>query len=161
MTTETTNATPVVATTEKKARKARSDKGTTKTAKTSKAKAKVAKGTKTGKKAKSANAGKVVKVKRDADFRRIKRIGDKEHKVDLTRYHTVISASGNSSLDNGDDVASTLRGKSLDEVYAIAAKATGMPQTQLRSNYGHLNPGMQRMNLGNKVRGALRDAADE
>jgi hypothetical protein len=149
MTTETTIATPAVAAKAPKASrvtKTKAAKGT-----------KSAKGTKTAVKAKAKNAGKVTapKAKRSADWKRIKRIGDKEHKVDLSRYHTVVSAKGNSSLDNGDDVASSLRGKTIDEVYAIVSRAVEVPQTQLRALYSHLNVGMQRMNLGNKLRGAL------
>lgn len=106
-------------------------------------------------KGKHPKAGTVIKVKRSKDFQRIKRIGDKEHKVDLTRYEVVVSAGGNSSLDNGDEVAQLLRGKSLDEVYKIAAKHTETPEVQLRKNYEHLNVGMQRMNLGNKLRAVL------
>jgi hypothetical protein len=153
MTTETTIATPAVAAKAPKAPRVTKTKAVkaTKQAKAPKAK------TPAKAKAKAKNAGKVTapKAERSADWKRIKRIGDKEHKVDLSRYHTVVSAKGNSSLDNGDDVASSLRGKTIDEVYAIVSRAVEIPQTQLRALYSHLNVGMQRMNLGNKLRGAL------
>lgn len=108
------------------------------------------------KKSKASNAGTVLKSKRSKDARVIKRIGDKDHRVDLTHYKPVISAGGNSSLDNGDEVAKMLRGKELAEVYKVVAKKTGESIRQLQINYKHLNVGMQRMNLGNKLRAALR-----
>jgi hypothetical protein len=86
-------------------------------------------------------------------IKRIKRVVDKT--FDLTRYETVKSAGGNTSLDCGDAVAKQLRGKELDEVYKIVAKATNEPEKDLRKRYEHLNPGQQRMNLGNRFRGAL------
>lgn len=51
-----------------------------------------------------------------------------------------------------DEVAMSLQGLTLDEVYAIAAPALGSSEADLRAKYGHLNPGMQRMNLGNRMR---------
>jgi hypothetical protein len=112
-------------------------------------------------KAKSPKAGQVITTKkpRNKSAKRIKRIGLKEHKVDLSHYTPVVSASGNSSLDNGDDVATKLRGKDLNEVYSIVAKTVGEPIKALKAKYEHLNVGMQRMNLGNKYRGALNEAA--
>jgi hypothetical protein len=66
------------------------------------------------------------------------------------------TASGNVSVDCGDELAARLRGKSLDDVYAFAAKALKEPEADLRKQYKHLNVGMQRMNLGNRVRAALK-----
>lgn len=83
----------------------------------------------------------------------IKKVGTKKH--DLSAYDVVISADGNHSLDCGDDLAKQLRGKTLDDVYKIAAKYTKEPETTLRAKYKHLNVGMQRMNLGNRIRGSL------
>lgn len=65
------------------------------------------------------------------------------------------TASGNPSVDNGDKVATLLRGRTLDEVYALTAKKTETAEKDLRAKYKHLNVGMQRMNLGNKLRAAL------
>jgi hypothetical protein len=151
----TVAATPVAAPAEKKARKTPATRAGTKPAKAKKGSGKA--------KAKSPKAGQVVKTAkpRSKDAKRIKRIGRKDHKVDLTKYTAVVSAGGNSSLDNGDEVAKTLRGKTLDEVYAIVAKATGQTQKELHALYDHLNPGMQRMNLGNKYRGTLNVDEDE
>ena len=74
---------------------------------------------------------------------------DKEHKT----------AGGNPSVDNGDALAKALRGAELDAVYAQAAKALGVPEAELRTRYAGLNPGMQRMNLGNRMRAAAKKAA--
>lgn len=83
---------------------------------------------------------------------RIKRVGGKEY--DLSKYAAAKSASGNSSLNCGDAIAKKLAGRDLDDVYREAAKATGIPEKDLRSRYKHLNVGMQRMNLGNRMRAA-------
>lgn len=85
-----------------------------------------------------------------ADGVRLKRVGDKE--FDLSDYEAVKSAGGNSSLDCGDELAKDLRGMELDDVYKLAAKKLDMPEKVLRSRYAKLNPGMQRMNLGNRLR---------
>lgn len=65
------------------------------------------------------------------------------------------TAGGNTSIDCGDDLAKKLRGKSLDEVFAFAAKTLDEAEKDLRKKYAHLNVGMQRMNLGNRVRAVL------
>lgn len=55
--------------------------------------------------------------------------------------------------DIGDEIAQMLRpAESLEQVYQIASKYLGVPEADLRLKYGHLNPGQQRMNLGNKMR---------
>jgi hypothetical protein len=84
----------------------------------------------------------------------LKRVGDKDHKVDLSHYARVKSASGNASLDNGDAVAKQLRELTIDDVYSRASKVLKEPVTALKARYKHLNVGMQRMNLGNRIRGA-------
>lgn len=72
-------------------------------------------------------------------------VHDSEHKT----------AAGNPSVHCGDEVAKKLLGKSLDECYKIAAKVVEESEADLRKKYGHLNLGMQRMNLGNKMRGVI------
>ena len=49
-----------------------------------------------------------------------------------------------------DKVAEELAGMELDEVYAVFTKKLGIRGS--KSKYEHLNPGMQRMNLGNRLR---------
>lgn len=71
----------------------------------------------------------------------------------------VKTSSGRPAIDSDDNVARSLRGAKLEEVYREASKATGIPQTQLKSKYEKLNIGMQRMNLGNLIRGAATKAA--
>lgn len=72
---------------------------------------------------------------------------------------------GNPSVHCNDDVANLLLGKDLDKVYELAAKTLakagieGASEAELRKRYKNLNPGMQRMNLGNRMRGALALAA--
>lgn len=70
-------------------------------------------------------------------------------------YTKTRTASGNTSLHNGDPVASKLVELLLDEVYAVASKLLGVDVDTLVEKYKHLNLGMQRMNLGNRIRGAV------
>ena len=75
--------------------------------------------------------------------------------ADLSRYHVdkeKKTAGGHASVDTNDELAQKLRGKTLDEVYAQAAKVLNEPEKDLRAKYTHLNVGMQRMNLGNRMR---------
>lgn len=83
---------------------------------------------------------------------RLKRVGGKVY--DLSDYVPSKTAEGNTSLHCGDSVAKQLAGKELDDVYKLAAKATGIAEKALRAKYAHLNVGMQRMNLGNRMRAA-------
>lgn len=79
--------------------------------------------------------------------------------VPKDRYHVnrdVKTSSGRSSVDNGDPVASALRGLPLPAVYRMVADAIEVPLPELEARYRHLNPGMQRMNLGNIYRKAVR-----
>lgn len=71
---------------------------------------------------------------------------DKEHKT----------AGGHVSVNNGDELATKLLGKDLDFVYAHAAKLLKVDEAELRTKYAHLNVGMQRMNLGNRMRAAMK-----
>jgi hypothetical protein len=55
--------------------------------------------------------------------------------------------------DVGDEVAERLRScKSLDEMYESASDYLDVPVSKLKEKYGKLNPGQQRMNLGNRMR---------
>jgi hypothetical protein len=73
-------------------------------------------------------------------------VHDKENKT----------AGGHVSVNNGDEIAKKLISKDLDTVYAMAAKALKEDEADLRKKYEHLNPGMQRMNLGNRMRAAAK-----
>lgn len=90
-----------------------------------------------------------------------RRVGDR--KYDCSRYvrkvngKANLSNSGNATMDNGDALAKKLRGAALEDVYAEAAKVLGESVSALQAKYKHLNPGMQRMNLGNRMRAASAD----
>lgn len=73
--------------------------------------------------------------------------------VYLPRYTKTKMADGSTHLDNGDVVAAQLRGKTLEEVYEVVADKLGCSEKELIARYSHLNPGQQRMNLGNRLRG--------
>lgn len=51
-----------------------------------------------------------------------------------------------------DSTAKDLQGLSLDEMYEYASPILGKTIEELKTKYGHLNPGLIRMNLGNRVR---------
>lgn len=71
-------------------------------------------------------------------------------------YTKVKSVNGNASLDNNDRVAVSLRGGTLENVYETAADALETTVEELKASYSHLNPGMARMVLGNRIRAALK-----
>ena len=64
--------------------------------------------------------------------------------------------SGKSSLHNGDPVANFLSGKTPDEAMADAERLCGLKAGELKAKYEHLNIGQQRMNAGNRIRGAIK-----
>lgn len=80
-----------------------------------------------------------------------------------TNHREVKTASGRNCYDISDRVADLLRGLIIEDVYESVALnlaeilKDGAPTVeQLRAKYGHLNLGMQRMNLGNILRAAVR-----
>lgn len=75
--------------------------------------------------------------------------------VDLSHYEKTKAPGGGTSYHNGDAVAEKLAGKSLDDAYAVAAKTLKVDEKELRKQYAHLNVGMQRMSLGNRMRKVL------
>jgi len=83
----------------------------------------------------------------------IRTIGGKA--VNLDNYEKVKAPGGGTSYHNGDAVAEKLAGKSLDDVYAFAAKTLKEDVKDLKKKYEHLNVGMQRMALGNRLRKVL------
>ena len=76
--------------------------------------------------------------------------------------YSTVTKSGDvkRSIDKGDAVALALRPLTLEQVVAHVSKATGISQAGLRERFGHLNVGMQRMNLGNMLRKALKETAN-
>lgn len=89
----------------------------------------------------------------------------KNGKVDalyLQFYQNVVVDRGGvkvRSMDKGDEVALELRAKTLPEVYDYAAQVLGETMQDLVARFKHLNPGMQRMNLGNMIRRINRAGA--
>lgn len=75
--------------------------------------------------------------------------------IPTDNYAKSRSASGSVSRHNGDVVASTLAGLTLDETVAIAVEVLDIAESDLRAKYEHLNVGQQRMNIGNRIRGAI------
>lgn len=65
------------------------------------------------------------------------------------------NASGRESVHNGDVVAAMLTGLSLKQLYVVASSVG------ISTDYGHLNNGMQRMNLGNRIRKLVKDGSLE
>lgn len=82
----------------------------------------------------------------------VRTIGGKA--VNISNYVKSKAAGGGVSFHNGDEVAVKLAGKDLDAVYEAAAKALKVDVKDLKSKYKHLNVGMQRMALGNRMRKA-------
>lgn len=82
-------------------------------------------------------------------------------KAKLENYVRVKNESrdGGVNVDCDDKVAKSLRNLDLKGIYAEAARATGETQKALGEQYQHLNVGMQRMVLGNRIRGAASAAA--
>jgi len=74
---------------------------------------------------------------------------------DTTNYQKAKAASGATTQHNGDPVACAVEGATLDEVYGLAAEVLETPVADLQAKYDHLNGGMQRMNLGNRIRGVV------
>lgn len=71
-------------------------------------------------------------------------------------YVKAKSKSGHATLHNGDPVAQKLATMDLDDIYSYTATVLKMPKQELIDKYAHLNIGMQRMNLGNRVRAVLK-----
>ena len=71
------------------------------------------------------------------------------------KYVDSKSANGSKTKHNGDPIATALAGQSVDAVYGIAAEMLSADKSELEEKYAHLNVGQQRMNLGNRIRGAV------
>lgn len=89
--------------------------------------------------------------------RGVRTIGGKP--VDVSGYVKVKTPGGGTSLNNGDPVAEKLQGKTLDDVYSFVAKTLKVEVKELKAKYGKLNVGMQRMNLGNRLRKVMMPKA--
>lgn len=74
-------------------------------------------------------------------------------KIKNDNYVAGVSATGAKTYNNGDDVALMLTGVDVPTLLKVTEEITG---EEIGDKYGHLNVGMQRMNLGNKIRAFLK-----
>jgi colicin import membrane protein len=82
--------------------------------------------------------------------------------ADLSHYvlHEDKTASGRRKIDIDDETAEKLRELDLEGTYKYAASVLDETAKELKARYANLNLGMQRMNLGNRIRKAFRVAAE-
>lgn len=78
-------------------------------------------------------------------------------KPDVTGYVTGRSSKGAKVKISGDLVSQLLDGLTLEDTYNLAELAVGTKHPDLRTKYTKLNPGHQRMCLGNLLRGMKSD----
>ena len=76
-------------------------------------------------------------------------------KPNLENYVNGVSGSGKRTKRADDAVAAALDGFTVQETADEAARMCDIPAKDLLDKYSHLNVGMQRMNLGNRIRGAV------
>jgi hypothetical protein len=72
------------------------------------------------------------------------------------KYVPITNYSGERSMDCGDPLAQLMRGLEPHEVCLLADTVLGEEAGHHSTRYGHLNAGQQRMNSGNRIRGALK-----
>ena len=72
------------------------------------------------------------------------------------KYQPFQKADGSVSLDNGDDVATLLRGAEVVQIMRAADLVKGVAIGTHEAKYADRNPGSKRMNAGNILRGAFR-----
>lgn len=70
-------------------------------------------------------------------------------------YETT-STNDRLSCDNGDDVATMLRGLTPLAIVKAAEILCGMKEGELQERYAKLNNGQRRMNAGNRIRGLIK-----
>jgi len=105
---------------------------------------------------KAAKAPKVKKVKAESG----EAVVSGALTYDPNKYirHDERTPSGSKVRDINDPVADKLRGLELDKMYSILSKEIGETAKSLKEKYGHLNHGMQRMTIGNRLRALSRAA---
>lgn len=72
-------------------------------------------------------------------------------------YQPGLAYSGRKSLNSGDAVAAAMHELSPAKSIALAEDLLKLEPGTLSAKYGHLNPGQQRMNAGNRIRAAFKD----
>ena len=73
-----------------------------------------------------------------------------------TKYEPSLSASGRKSLNSGDEIAHLLSGLEPRAVISAAERLLNLETDELWIKYQSLNLGQQRMNAGNRIRGAVK-----
>jgi len=136
-------------------------KQTPKQAKTTKAPTKAVKKVAAKAKAAKANGTRVAAPAHEIKEAKVGVIGETQFSLKGYFVGDTRTASGRRTIDTNDSVAEKLRGMELKAVYDEAAKHCDVSRAALVKQYEHLNPGMQRMNLGNRIRGALSRKASE
>jgi len=71
-------------------------------------------------------------------------------------YEPSLSASGRKSLNSGDEIAHLLSGLEPRAVISAAERLLDLKTDELWDKYANLNLGQQRMNAGNRIRGAVK-----
>lgn len=71
-------------------------------------------------------------------------------------YVKAVSYSKGATLDNGDALATALRGLTPDQSCALADLVLGTASGHHKERYASLNVGQQRMNSGNRVRALIK-----
>ena len=72
------------------------------------------------------------------------------------QYEPSLSASGRKSLNSGDEIAHLLSGLEPRAVISAAERLLDLKTNELWDKYSSLNQGQQRMNAGNRIRGAVK-----
>ena len=71
--------------------------------------------------------------------------------------HKAHTATGKATLNNGDEFALLWEAILPSEACKLADQVAPQPDKQTHAaKYAHLNVGMQRMNAGNRIRGAIK-----
>ena len=76
-------------------------------------------------------------------------------KPNLETYVGGVSGSGKRTKRADNPVSEALDGFTIEETAAVAQAMCDIPAKDLLAKYGHLNVGMVKMNLANRIRGAV------
>lgn len=75
-----------------------------------------------------------------------------DHRKKFEKIKMEVNGKKTVKTDCGDALAAKLREMNLIDVYVYASETLGIPEADLMDRYCKLNPGQQRMNLGNRLR---------
>lgn len=77
------------------------------------------------------------------------------------QYTKATNTKGTATRICGDSISRILLQLTLDQTYGTASNFLGDTVEALRARYAHLNPGQQRMNLGNRIRGLAKRIVED